>query len=451
MKYVAQGKLDYAVGDYVFNYLIANAEACKLFAGDPALYGKFNSDNTLEQNLQETFINMGKRLAGDIAPGLELANSSTNTYYQVFLADKKLDSNNLKDEVQKEFFTKIIDTYGKDYGAIEGSDAQEYTTWQEHIYVMKQLGRLTDKQFEDINKNLTDQSLNGPKEANKLSYEEMQIVLQPMKPVYVGNSLDKSNNVDKRLYVKSSSFPLIPELTAGFQIEKIRKALEEFQDSKKEEFGPDGQPLFVRASFGTANKVGAVKTTATVFDDDGNVVDGFKVEDSNTAILERKNFRIQQDVPYKREKDNINIGTQARVLLFADILDLNIEPGVTGQDLLDEYQKDYEDLFRYNQEKLAKRLGITEEVTTGEDLSPLTIIPETNLVSEVESFNEELKKTKSPVAKIQKQEEFADKIGKDNLERINFINKNFDSIVEALAAGKVNIFFDENNEFKKCD
>ena len=74
---------------------------------------------------------MGKRLAGDIAPGLELANSATNTYYQVFLADKKIDSNNLKDEVQKEFFTKIIDNYGssKNYGAIEGSDAQEYTTW----------------------------------------------------------------------------------------------------------------------------------------------------------------------------------------------------------------------------------------------------------------------------------------------------------------------------------
>ena len=451
MKHVAQGKLDYAVGDYVFNYLIANAEACKLFAGDPALYGKFNPNNTLEQNLQETFINMGKRLAGDIAPGLELANSTNNTYYQVFLKDKPLDSNNLKDEIQREYFTKIIDTYGKDYGAIEGSDAQEYTTWQEHIYVMKQLGRLTDRQFEIINKKLTDQSINGPKETNKLKYEEMQLVLQPMKPVYVGNSLDQSNNVDKRLYVKSSSFPLIPQLTNGLQIEKIRKALEEFQASKKDEFGPDGQPLFVRASFGTANKVGAVKTTATVFDDDGNVVDGFKIEDSNALILERKNFRIQQDVPYKREKDSVNIGTQARVLLFADLLDLNIEPGVTGQDLLNSYEQDYEDLFRYSQEKLAKRLGLTEEVTTGEDLSPLTIIPETNLVSEVESFNEELKGTKSPVAKIQKQEEFADKIGKDNLERINFINKNFDSIVEALAAGKVNIFFDENNEFKKCD
>lgn len=451
MTHVAQGKLDYAAGDFVFNYLIANAEACKLFAGDPALYGKFNSNATLEENLQETFTNMGKRLAGDIAPGLELANSSTNTYYQVFLADKKLDSNNLKDKVQKEFFTKIIDTYGKDYGKIEGSDAQEYTTWQEHLFVMKQLGRLTDKQFESITKNLTDQSLNGPKKANELSYEEMQLVLQPMKPVYVGNSLDKTNNVDKRLYVKSSSFPLIPELTAGLQIEKIRKALEEFQDSKKEEFGPDGQPLFVRASFGTANKVGAVKNTAKVFDDEGNVVDNFKIEDGNTLKLERKNFRIQQDVPYKREKDSINIGTQERKLLFADLLDLNIEPGVTGEDLFKSYIQDYEDLFKYSQEKLAKRLGLVEEVTVGEDLSLLTVIPETNLVSEVENFNEEIKGTKSPVAKIQKQEEFADKIGKDNLERINFINKNFDTIVEALAAGKINIFFDENDQFKKCD
>jgi hypothetical protein len=451
MKHVAQGKLDYAVGDYVFNYLIANAEACKLFAGDPALYGKFNPNNTLEENLLETFTNMGKRLAGDIAPGLELANSTNNTYYQVFLKDKAIDSNNLKDPIQKEFFTKIIDTYGKDYGKIEGSDAQEYTTWKEHLFVMKQLGRLTDRQFDLITKKLTSQSLEGPKKANKLTFEEMQIVLQPMKPVYVGNSLDQSNNVDKRLYVKSSSFPLIPELTNGFQIEKIRKALEEFEASKEGQTGPDGQPLFVRASFGTANKVGAVKTTANVFDDNGNVVDNFKISDDNSLIVERKNFRIQQDVPYKREKDNINIGTQARVLLFGDLLDLQVEPGVTGQDLLNSYEQDYEDLFKYSQEKLAKRLGLTEEVTTGEDLSPLTVIPETNLVSEVETFDEELKKIKSPVAKIQKQEEFADKIGKDNLERINFINKNFDNIVKALAEGKVNIFFDENDQFKKCD
>ena len=451
MKHVAQGKLDYAVGDYVFNYLIANAEACKLFAGDPALYGKFNPNNTLEENLLETFTNMGKRLAGDIAPGLELANSTNNTYYQVFLKDKALDSNNLKDPIQKEFFTKIIDTYGKDYGAIEGSDAQEYTTWKEHLFVMKQLGRLTDRQFDLITKKLTSQSLEGPKESNKLEYEEMQIVLQPMKPVYVGNSLDQSNNVDKRLYVKSSSFPLIPQLTNGLQIEKIRKALEEFEASKEGQTSPDGQPLFVRASFGTANKVGAVKTTANVFDDNGNVVDNFKISDDNSLIVERKNFRIQQDVPFDPNKSNINVGTQARVLLFADLLDLNIEPGVTGQDLLNSYEQDYEDLFKYSQEKLAKRLGLTEEVTTGEDLSPLTVIPETNLVSEVETFNEELKKIKSPVAKIQKREEFADKIGVDNLERINFINKNFDNIVKALAEGKVNIFFDENDQFKKCD
>jgi hypothetical protein len=451
MSKVASNKVEYAAMDYVFNYLISNAEATKLFAGDPALYAKFNPTLSLDENLKESFTNMGKRLAGDIAPGLELANSTGNNYFQVFLADKKLDSNNLKDTVQKEFFSKIIDTYGEDYGEIEGSDAQEYTTWKEHLFVMKRLGRLTDRQFDIISKKLTSQTLDGPTRANRLSYDEMQTVLQPLKPVYVGNSLSSDDNVDKRVYIKSSSFPLIPELTVGFQIDKVRQGLEKFEESQKGKSSPNGDPLFVRASFGTANKVGAVKNPIKVFDDNGNVVDNFEIKEENTLIVERKNFRIQQDVPYKREKENINIGTQERKLIFSDLLDLQIAPGVTGQDLYDSYIQDYQDLFEYNQEKLAKRLGLIEEISESEDLSPLTVIPETNLVSEVETFNEELKGTKSPVAKIQKQEEFADKVGKDNLERINFINKNFDNIIEALAEGKVNIFFDENDQFKKCD
>jgi hypothetical protein len=448
---IAQGSVRYAAGDFVFNYLIANAEATKLFAGDPALYAKFNSNNSLEDNLLESYINMGKRLAGDIAPGLELADSTNNMYYQVFLADEKIDSKNLTDEVQKEFFTRIIDTYEKDYGGIEGSDAQEYTTWKEHLFVMKQLGRLTDRQYNTIYDKLESQTKNGVTEGNKLSFKEMETVLQPIKPVYVGNSTDTNDNTDRRIYVKSSSFPLIPELTTGLQIDKVRQGLEKFEESKKNEIGPDGKQLFIRASFGTANKVGAIKNPIKVFNADGTVVDNFEITDTNTLKLERKNFRIQQDVPYKREKDSINIGTQERKLLFSDILDVQIEKGVTGQDLMNEYNQNYEDLFKYAQEKLAKRLGLIEEVTTGEDLSSLTVIPESDLISEVETFNNELKAIKSPVAKIQKREEFTDKIGADNLERINFINKNFDSIVEALAAGKVNIFFDENNEFKKCD
>ena len=42
-------------------------------------------------------------------------------------------------------------------------------------------------------------------------------------------------------------------------------------------------------------------------------------------------------------------------------------------------------------------------------------------------------------------------MGETTLERVNFINKNFNKIVEGLIGAKMNVFFDENNEFKKCE
>jgi hypothetical protein len=444
-------KVKYAAMDYVYNTLIANSEMYKLFAGDPAMYAKFKPNNTIQQNLEDTFINLGKRLAGDIAPGIELANSDKNVYYQVFLKDKKIDSNNVKDSIQKEFFNKIVSDYSKNYSGIEGSDAQEYTTWQEHLFVLKQLGRITSKQFDTFTRKLTSQSNSGVTNNNKLSYEELDLVLQPIKPVYVGNIASAEDNLDRRVYIKSSSFPLIPELTVGLQIDKIRQSLEKFEDSKKEATGPDGQRIFVRASFDTANKVGATNNSIDVFDDNGNVIDNLNVSDDNTLLLKRSNFRIQQDVPYQRDKDSVNSGSQERKLLFVNTLDVEIEPGVTGQDLLVEYHKAYENLFKYGQEKLAERLGLTEKVDVQLDLATLTTIPTTNTVELIATKTEEISKIKNPIAKAKAQEELAVTIGEDNLDRINYINANFDKIVEALAESKINVFFDENEQFKKCE
>jgi hypothetical protein len=448
----AEGKVRYAAADYLFNTLIAGSEMYKLFAGDPALYAKFKQGKTIQENLEETFTNMGKRLAGDIAPGLELANSKGSSYYQVFLGDKKISSNNVLDAEQKAYFNKIVSTYSEDYSGIEGSDAQEYTTWKEHLYVLKQLGRLTQQQFTTISRKLTNQSNGIFGEANKLSYAEEVIVMQPMKPVYVGNVADRGDNADRRVYIKSSSFPLLPELTAGMQLDKLRQALESFEESKKNETSISGSPKFVRASFGTANKVGAVNAPIEVFDDKGNILDNISITDANILELPRENFRIQQDVPYDRDKTSVNIGTQERKLLFVDALDLEISKGRTGQDLMNEYNKAYHELFADAQEGLSRKLGLIEEVTPEDVFTTFaTMTPDASLIETIAAKSEEIAKISSPIKKQTAQQEFADEIGEDNLERVNFINKNFDKIVEALTASKINVFFDENNEFKKCE
>ena len=451
-KGVGDTKLRHAAIDYVFNSVIANAEMMKLFTGDPALYAKFKSGADLATNLEASFINMGKRLAGDIAPGLELANSVGSRYVQVFLQDKETKSNNVKDSVQREFFEKISSTYAKDYGKIKGSDAQEYTTWKEHVFVLNQLGRLTQAQYDTLNRKLTQQSAGVINASTKLTYDELNLVMQPMKPVYVGNIASTEENVDRRVYVKSSSFPLIPEFTTGLQIDKIRQGLETYEDSISEDINADGNPSFVRASFGTANKVGAVTNALAVFDDNGDVVDNFTVDPVNTLILDRTNFRIQQDVPYKREKDQVNVGTQERSLLFVNLLDTQVTKDKTGAELQKEYNQAYKDLFEASQKKLAKRLGLYEEITEDSILEEFNeVAPDVELISKAEERLEALSKIKSPIQKQVALEEIEAEIGANNLERINFINQNFDKIIEGLVDSKINYFFDDNNEFKNCN
>lgn len=468
-KGVGDTKLRHAAIDYVFNSVIANAEIMKLFTGDPALYAKFKSKDDIAKalkkpveevtdaealaiNLEASYINMGKRLAGDIAPGLELANSVGSKYVQVFLKDKETKSNNLKDSVQREFFEKISSSYAKDYGKIKGSDAQEYTTWKEHVFVLNQLGRLTKAQYDILNRKLTQQSAGVINASTKLTYDELNLVMQPMKPVYVGNLASTEENVDRRVYVKSSSFPLIPEFTTGLQIDKIRQGLETYEDSISEDINADGNPSFVRASFGTANKVGAVTNALEVFDDNGDVVDNFTVDPINTLILDRTNFRIQQDVPYKREKNQNNVGTQERALLFVNLLDTQVTKDKTGAELQKEYNQAYKDLFEASQKKLAKRLGLYEEITEDSILEEFNeVAPDVELISKAEERLEALSKIKSPIQKQIALEEIEAEIGASNLERINFINQNFDKIIEGLVDSKINYFFDDNNEFKNCD
>ena len=299
---------------------------------------------------------------------------------------------------------------------------------------------------------LTKQSAGIINKSTKLTYEETQVVLQPMKPVYVGNIASREDNADRRVYIKSSSFPLIPEFTTGFQINKLRAALEKFEEDNKNSIAKDGSSKFVRASFGTANKVGAVSKPVQVFDKDGNVVDNLTITPENILELPRANFRIQQDVPYKREKNEINIGTQERKLLFVNLLDVKVSDDKTGNDLMAEYNAAYEELFKHAQEKLMKQLGLVEEVAAQDVLQQFNdIAVDATTVERTMEALDTISKIKSPIKKQTAIEEIEEEIGADNLERINFINQNFDKIVEGLVDSKINYFFDDNNEFKNCD
>ena len=320
-----QNMLKFSATDFIVNTLLTNQNAFQLFIGDPALFYKSKSSNPIKK-VEDTFENIGKRLASQIAPGMDLSDSENDTYKQGFIDDYISDSKFL-DEYSKVLSENDL----KEYKGIEGTDAQEFTTVAEHLYVMQKLGKLTDKQIDSIQ----DRALKGT-----LSEEELGLIFQPMKPVFVGQHMDKDNDVQRMLYIKSSSFPLVPQLTKGLEIDKLRVAME--HPTK----GVD------RVSFSTANKVGDFAKPTTVFDTDGNVVADLDLS-STTLKLERKYFKIQQEVPYKASKEKINDGSQQRKLLFANILDVE---GV--KELKAEYEETYRQLYENDYKDLIQELDV---------------------------------------------------------------------------------------------
>lgn len=364
-----------AAMDYVINSLIANSNSFMLIAGDPAIYYKEDKrrdidgrirNNTSLEKVTDSFVNVGKRLANQIAPGIKLADSNNNQYIQVFLKDRKSSASNL------DYLTKLLGKEGASgYTSIEASDAQEYTTWKEHLYILEKLGRTPD-----VAMGVTAEEVREAREifSSNRSYSSLndrekkliKQVAQPIKPVYTGQVYDPIQDVMRVVYIKSSSFPLIPQLTEGLELDNLRLGLERLE--RKE-----GKT--VRASYQTANKVGSVINPVNIWNEEGNSIeDNLSTNDltpndgleTSSLILDRNNFRIQQDVPfksYKRDLDTITLGTQTMKLLFGDgilnINDFNYNGETkTGKQLHEIYNNLFIDLINEKKLQLYSQLGI---------------------------------------------------------------------------------------------
>jgi len=320
-------------------------------------------------------VNLGKRLALLIAPGNKLANSKNGKYMQIFLKDQvgvaenieylielyygkealnkvssTLDTaiNSTEERVKEEAKEKLAKKFPeiKKYLFIPSTDAQEYTTLNEHLKILEDQGRIEDFKLVEIRKAL--------EEGRDLTKKELEIVLQPIKPVYTGQILDKEQDVTRTVYIKSSSFPLIPQMTKGRGLEGLRVEMERIEKES-----PEG--MTVRASYQTANKVGAMN----------NPIDPFNPESLATAeasslILDRNNFRIQQDVPFKsdlKKQDTVSMGTQMFKLLFGDgMLDqegfmFNGET-VSGRKLYDKFNDTFGNLIDLKKRQLYRELGL---------------------------------------------------------------------------------------------
>ena len=341
-----------AAYDFVVNQFLNQHMTYQLVAGDMALYapsvGKATNKSTKRVDflklVKMTGESITKRMAMLIAPGSKLANSKNDKYLQIFLNDSVKMTNtarelikqyygsvseakerslqtleNLEDILEQlykgastsEATKRAIETVKNDmdsvlkelassnpeisgYFSIEGTDAQEYTTWKEHVDVLFRQGRLTEK-----DQAILQSAYKKLEKGEDLNQEELSVVMNPIKPVYSGNNTfnkDGKPNVNRIVYIKSSSFPLLPQLTRDFKLDKVRQHMEDLQSLHGKN---------VRLSYQTANKVGAIDTKLTVDDLYHSTFDEVMKGNLGDSYLEldRDNFRIQQDTPYKTAKN----------------------------------------------------------------------------------------------------------------------------------------------------
>jgi len=360
-------------------------------------------------------VNASKRMAMLIAPGLKAYESNKEKYLQIMLQDAETNAANLEYLIELHYGVKearkaakeienlkIIDTHLSnvelntevlseeeitelksqkdkilknlkrynvisDFLEIESTDAQEFTTLSEHINVLYRYGKLTEKQYTDIKGKIKKQrqfeKQNKPiPDEYLLTKDDLDVVLQPLKPVYGGSMLDEDNDTNHVIYIKSSSIPLIPQVTAGKEIDKLRRAMEELEESEIEK----GSHRTVRASFQTANKVGALKKALKIFTPDGRIKNLTSTHLANHSIeLNREYFKIQQEIPYKAGKHKPNmvtLGTQMMKELFGnDMINKEFEYNgnkVTGEALAIYYNTLFAKRIDLNEKLLLDKLGL---------------------------------------------------------------------------------------------
>lgn len=397
--------MKYTAMDFVVNNYLHQHQMAQLVYGDPAYFspgiGKktTNKDGSINflQLAKKTGESMTKRMAMLIAPGSVLANSKGEKYLQIMVNDRKSMGNiipSLINQMYGEYPSHIAEKYNaireaekqmgetlriedtqereakvkalqdiisentdyiasvypalEDYMKIEGTDAQEYTTWQEHFDIVFRQGRLSSKDKALLESAYAKLKQNG--EAELTGDELMAIVTNPLKPVHTGREIDYLQNPDgtydksqpigmRTVYIKSSSFPLLPQLTKGLELDAVRQKMEKLatMDLQGSHLKSGGKSLRgVRLSYQTANKVGAQVSSLTIDDLYYRTFDELFQMDPETGAfsgplgnavveLSRENFRIQMDVPDKMSKhiaekidDVIIMGSQIWKILMGN-------------------------------------------------------------------------------------------------------------------------------------
>lgn len=406
-------KVKLAAIDLIINNQVGRANLAMVFNGDMALYGKdqknvdFAKDDLtiedFERYSQIAYDNYVKRMASELAPGQQLPIDGeiiTKEYRQIIVNDSVLVANNLVD-LAKIFYPnndvtdlqEAFDKYNKektidakkeledlvdkkysaieDYLNIESTDGQEWTTLSEHLGILFGQGKITKQEYEEYNeivKRQQDKESKGQPltQSDLLTNAQLQKLLQPIKPVVTGNT--SYNGVNRKVYIKTSSFPLIPQITINNPtLNALRIAMEKIEQKDVTE-NATRKP--VRLVFNSGIKVGALTTKLNLLDNNGNLDSEYidntdqlqKVLASNSITVPRDNFKIQMEVPIK-DHGTVSLISQAFRTMFGDGMteidgfELNGKK-ISGQELQKMFTETYNEFLDDLYDELKKELNL---------------------------------------------------------------------------------------------
>ena len=328
-----------AIKEFTLNTLLWNMNSTMLFTGDPAQNWKPSkvASATEADNISSTFAEFSKRLAKDIAPGQTL-NFTKPTFRSLTIADVK---------EKYEYITK----FGGNIEDSNAGDAQEFTTVQEHLDVMLAGGLIEKDLYNELSGIV---AKGGDYKFTDDQLKQMMQPMQAMKPVYTGFR-DPSNGFRIYDYIKTSSYPLLPQFTKGLEIDKVREMME--------------TKNIQRVVFESGRKMGGPTDKIKLFKVNKNDVLEFTNPDNSeleksVQTLDRKNFRIQQDVPYDIDKEAIKVVSQMNKLIVESIGDFNnfdIEgfgKGKSGKQVREYKESIKNKMILYNLNALKQKLGV---------------------------------------------------------------------------------------------
>lgn len=336
--FIGNGSFEDFISEMALNNYIHNVEQQVWFNGVSAQYK--NNVDTNKRAKQMNAPGNAPTTAGAVEYGAItiqdiVLKSKTFDTIKKQVEKQLLEEKGFKYKNNKELLESDVNFIIKDYAEINSGDAQGYITVKGLKEMFEKYGMMNDtyiKIFKQI------------ESGEQLSTQAIK-TLQAVKPFHYGINYNKALNKMTPNQIKLSYLPLIPQLVAGTDLEKIANHLDKVGAT--------------RVFFESAHKVGATQIYK-INNEDGTLNEAF-LNDSKPSFYKYSDEQIQLTVPDHLVDSTNLLATQIAKLVIANLSDNPIYNGKTGKEIKERYFDILVKNIEESTDKLLKDIKITKD------------------------------------------------------------------------------------------